>query len=75
MGKDCKSALTNVGLIFSAYNLRRIFNLIYQNFLQHYLKVLTLYLSVLTPVFNAFYKVFYFKNEKCFFRKRILVVF
>ena len=64
----------DVGLICSAYNLRRIFNLIDQNLLKQYLKVLALYFGVLTPFFNVFYGLFYFKNEECFFLKRILIV-
>ena len=72
--KTFDKALTDVGLIFSAYNLRRIFNLIDQNLLKQYLKVLALYFGVLTPVFNAFYGLFYFKDEEYFFPKRILIV-
>ncbi|WP_426065062.1 hypothetical protein [Flavobacterium sp. DSP2-3-1] len=72
--KTIKHASADVGLIFSAYNLRRIFNLIDQNLLKQYLKVLALYFEVLTAVFNAFYGLFYSKNEECFFPKRILIV-
>ena len=74
MGTDCKSALSYVGLIFTAYKLRQILHLIYQNLLKQYLKVLSLYFEVLTPVFNAFYGLFYFMNEECFFPKRISIV-
>ena len=38
-----KRASADVGLIFSAYNLRRIFNLIDKNELQSYWKALSLY--------------------------------
>ncbi|SFF28070.1 transposase, partial [Flavobacterium xueshanense] len=72
--KTIKHAAADVGLIFSAYNLRRIFNLIDQNLLKQYLKVLALYFGVLIPVFNAFYGLFYFMNEEYFFPKRILIV-
>ena len=72
--KTIKHAVADVGLIFSTYNLRRIFNLIDQNLLKQYLKVLALYFAVLTPVFNAFYELFCFKNEECFFPKRISIV-
>ncbi len=41
--KTIKHASADVGLIFTAYNLRRIFNLIDQNLLKQYLKVLALY--------------------------------
>lgn len=72
--KTIKHASADVGLIFSAYNLRRIFNLIDQNLLKHYLKVLALYFGVLIPVFNAFYGLFYFNDEEYYFSKRILIV-
>ena len=72
--KTIKHAAADVGLIFSAYNLRRIFNIIDHNLLKQYLKVLALYFGVLTPVFNAFYGLFCFKNEECFFPKRISIV-
>ena len=68
--KTIKHALADVGLIFTAYNLRRIFNLIDQNLLKQYLKVLALYFGVLTPIFNAFYRLFCFKNlQPTFLRK------
>ena len=73
MGTDCKSALPDVGLIFTSYNLRQIFNMIDQNLWRQYLKVLSLCFGVLTPVFNDFYGLFYFMNEECFFPKRILI--
>ena len=72
--KTLDKASADVRLIFSAYNLRPIFNLIVQNLLKQYLKVLALYFGVLTSVFNAFYGLFCFKNEECFFPKRILIV-
>ena len=72
--KTIKHASADVGLIFSAYNLRRIFNLIDQNLLKQYLKVLALYFGVLTAIFKAFCGLFYFKDEECLFPKRILIV-
>ena len=72
--KTIKHASADVGLIFSANNLRRIFNLVYQNLLKQYLKVLAMYFGVLTAVFNAFYELFCFKNEECFFPKRVSIV-
>jgi transposase len=68
--KTIKHASADVGLIFSAYNLRRIFNLIDQNLLKQYLKRLVLYLGPLTALFNAFYALFYFKNVKVTFLKK-----
>ena len=72
--KTIKHASADVGLIFSAYNLLRIFNLIDQHLLKQYLKVLALYFGVLIPVFKAFYGLFCFKNKQFFFPKRILIV-
>ena len=68
--KTIKHASADVGLIFTAYNLRRIFNLIDQNLLKQYLKVLALHFGVLTPVFNAFYGLFYFKNHQPTFLRK-----
>ena len=65
--KTIKHASADVGLIFTAYNLRRIFNLIDQNLLKQYLKVLALYFGVLTAIFNDFHILFSFKNEKVTF--------
>ena len=68
--KNDQTASADVGLIFTAYNLRRIFNLIDQNLLKQHLKVLALYFGVLTSVFNAFYGLFCFKNHQpTFIRK------
>ena len=72
--KTIKHAAADVGLIFSAYNLRRIFNLIDQSLLKQYLKVLALHFGVLTPVHNAFYKLFCFKNEECLIQKKKSIV-
>ena len=69
--KTIKHASADVGLIFTAYNLRRIFNLIDQNLLKQYLKILALYLSALRALFNAFYHSFFEKlNLISFLKKR-----
>ena len=73
-GTECKSALADVGLIFTAHNLRRIFNVTDQNLLKKYLEVLALYFGGLKHFFKAFYGLFCFKNEEYFFSKRILIV-
>ncbi|TDE48412.1 hypothetical protein [Flavobacterium sp. GT3P67] len=54
--------------------LLSILSKIDQNLLRQYLKVLALHFGVPIPVFNAFYGLFYFKNEECFFPERILIV-
>ena len=71
--KTIKHASADVGLIFTAYNLRRIFNLIDQDLLKQYLKGLALYFGYLKEIFNPFYTLFSFKDEKCLFLKRILI--
>ncbi|WP_426093012.1 transposase, partial [Flavobacterium sp. DSR3-2] len=72
--KTIKRASADVGLIFCAYNLRRIFNLIDHSLLKQYLKVLALCFGTLRAIFKAFYGLFYFKNEECFFPKRVSIV-
>jgi uncharacterized membrane protein len=47
-----------------------IFNLLDQNLLKQYLKILALYLRALKDVFNAFYNSFFEKlNQISFFKK------
>lgn len=72
--KTIKHASADVGLIFSAYNLRRIFNLIDQNLLKQYLKVLALYFGTLKAIFKAFCALFYFYYHKATFTKKIFIV-
>jgi len=72
--KTIKPASADVGLIFSAYNLGQIFNLIDQNLLKQYLKVLALHFGDPTPVYKAYYGLFCYQNEECFFPKKILIV-
>lgn len=59
--KTIKHASADVGLIFTAYNLRRIFNLIDLNELKQYLKVLALLFWAIKALFKAFY-AFLFNN-------------
>jgi hypothetical protein len=68
--KTIKHASADVGLIFSAYNLRRIFNPIDQNLLKQYLKVLALYFGTLRAIFEAFYGLFCFINRKATFKRK-----
>ena len=56
--KSMKHASADVGLIFTSYNLRRIFNLIDQNELKKFLKELDFLFSILTSNFKVFYGVF-----------------
>ena len=62
--KTIKHASEDVGLIFTAYNLRRIFNLIDHNLLKQYLRILALYFGTVRAIFSPFYGLFYFNNHK-----------
>ena len=68
--KTIKHASADVGLIFTAYNLRRIFNLIDQNMLKQYLKVLALFFGRIRSFFKAPNTlVFFLENELPFSKK------
>lgn len=70
--KKIKHEAADVGLIFSANNLGRILDLIDQNPLKQYLKVVHLYCRPSIALFKAFYGLFYFENDAVtFFRKKI----
>ena len=56
--KGMNRASADVGLIFTAYNLRRIFNLIGQNELKEFLKELHLSFSKVATHFKLFYSLF-----------------
>lgn len=59
--KSIKHASANVGLIFTSYNLRRIFNLIDQNELKKFLKELGFLFLILSSHFKAFCEDFFEK--------------
>jgi transposase len=72
--KTIKHASADVGLIFTAYNLRRIFNLIDENLLKQYLKNRDLFLEPITTLFNAFYgSIILFSIDTFFVKKKIIV--
>lgn len=56
--KSMKHASADVGLIFTVYNLRRIFNLVGQNELKKYLKTLEFHLLTLNSYFKVICGVF-----------------
>jgi len=73
--KTIQHASADVGLIFTAYNLRRIFNLIDQNELKQYLKVLALLFGIIKALFKAFCDfIFNAKAQSLFPKKDIIVV-
>lgn len=67
--KTIKHASADVGLIFTAYNLRRIFNLINKNVLNQYLKGLSLIFWAIKSFFKAFYGYSFFVTNKMSFYK------
>ena len=52
--KTIEHATADVGLIFTAYNLRRIFNIIDHVVLKKYLKILSVYYPILLTFINSF---------------------
>jgi len=61
--KSIKHASADFGLIFTAFNLRRIFNLIDKNILKKYLRVLACFLSLVSKHFKSLYVfVIYFDS-------------
>jgi transposase/arginyl-tRNA--protein-N-Asp/Glu arginylyltransferase len=68
--KTIKHAAADVGMIFTAYNLRRIFNLVDQNLLKQYLIALALLFSVLSDYFKALYTYFIPSNKKIRFENK-----
>ena len=70
--KSIKHASADVGLIFTAYNLKRIFNLIDLNMLKKYLKSMALFYWHHTVNFKAFYQLLKFAtNDDRFFKTAI----
>jgi transposase len=73
--KTIKHASADVGLIFTAYNLKRIFNLIDQNELKQYLKTVALFFVVIKPLFKAFYGSFIvLPIQFLFYKKKLIVI-
>src|SRR5690606_40478298 len=67
--KTMKHASSDVGLIFTSYNLRRIFNLIDQNLLKKFLKELSIPILILSSHFKAFCGIFQVRMFSSTFRK------
>ena len=65
--KTIKHASGDVGLIFTAYNLRRVFNLVGHEELEKYLRMLVLFVLVLRSCFKSFFERLFYKGNKCRF--------
>ena len=69
-----KHASADVGLIFSAYNLRRIFNIIDHNLLKQYLIRLAWFFLAISAYFKALYAKIIFENKMIDCEKKYLFV-
>jgi transposase len=72
--KTIQHASADVGLIFVAYNLRRLFNLIDPNELKQYLKVLGLLFGSIKALFKAFCDFIFIAITKSLFLKKNIIV-
>lgn len=72
--KTIQHATADVGLIFTAFNLRRIINILSQNELKKFLRELDLYFSVFRSHFKAFYRFFIFHFENLNLKNTMLKV-
>ncbi|WP_022826909.1 hypothetical protein [Flavobacterium antarcticum] len=68
--KTIKHASADVGLIFTAYNLKQIFNLVDLNMLKIYLKRTALFYSSRRTIFKAFSELIFLDLILCLFFKR-----
>lgn len=71
--KSMKSASADVGLIFTSYNLRRIFNLLDKNELKKYLKMLGFLFLILSSHFKAIRRLFYINKLPSKINKRSIL--
>lgn len=72
--KTIKRAAADVGLVFTAYNLCRLFNLIDPKVLKHYLKAPALLFWTIKEDFKGFLAFIFFEQRKYTFRKHDLIV-
>nr|AMP57014.1 transposase DDE domain protein [uncultured bacterium] len=72
--KTIKRASADIGLVFVAYNLRRIFNILSSEMLKKYLSVLDFYFSVFRKHFKLIYRIVFLEVENIVFEKRGLKV-
>lgn len=72
--KTMKRASADVGLVFTAYNLRRIFNILSQNKFERQLRALTLILSSYKSEFKPFIESLIFLLSKLNLRKTLINV-
>jgi hypothetical protein len=71
--KTIEHASADMGLIFTAYNLRRLFNLIDHDSLKQYLKRLLLVFYTYMTAFKAFYQRYVFCPTQNFYHKKYFI--
>jgi len=72
--KTIQLASADIGLVFVAYNLRRIFNILSSEVLKKYLSVLDFYFSPFRKHFKLIYRIVFLEVENIVFEKRGLKV-
>ena len=72
--KSIKHASADVGLIFTAYNLRRIMNLVDKNQLKKFLRELAPIFLILTSYFKPLRRILFFRNNAHFILNNLLQV-
>lgn len=70
--KTMKHATADVGLIFTAFNLRRLFNIIDQNLLKKFLKELGFYFSMLRSDFKRHSTIYFYQKSNIFFSNLVI---
>src|SRR5690625_6641677 len=70
--KTIKRSSADIGLVFVAYNLRRIFNILSSELLKKYLRALDFYFSVFRTHFKLIYRIIILKFEIFFLKKASL---
>ena len=69
-----KRASADVALVFVAYNLRRIFNILSSELLKKYLRALDFYFSVFRKHLKLIYRIVFLEVENIVFEKKGLKV-
>ena len=68
--KTIQRASADIGLVFVAYNLRRIFNILSSEVLKKYLSVLDFYFFFFRTHFKLIYRIVFLEVENIVFEKR-----
>lgn len=72
--KTIQRASADIGLVFVAYNLRRIFNILSSEVLKKYLSLLDFYFSLFRKHFKLIYRIVFLEVKNIVFEKRGLKV-